>query len=114
MAGKGAERWRGEDANACFLGARGDAAGGLALCMSFLLLHKLISTLDVEQETRLTCDWAWRIKFQPEYIFAELIVGWLVGFQRVDEPQLGKGPDVTQLLRDQCWRGRRVGAAVID
>jgi hypothetical protein len=24
--------------------------------------------------------WAWRIKFQPEYIVADLMLGWLVGF----------------------------------
>ena len=28
-----------------------------------------------EAMLRAACDWAWRIKFQPEYIFAELIVG---------------------------------------
>ena len=48
--------------------------------MSIFPLHKIISTRDGEQETRLTCAWAWRIKFQPEYIVADLMLGWLVGF----------------------------------
>jgi hypothetical protein len=78
----------------------------LPLCMSFTLLHEL---REVGPEMQLTYATARRIRFQPDDIFADLMLGWWVSSESTNHSkQLKQGP------QRYSGTGSRVKAAIGD